>query len=66
MKKFAYLCAMLLLSLNTMAQFAPNINWDTLLLDYFNNNLWHTWDNWQISNPSGYYKVYIPEWPSGV
>ena len=67
MKKILYLCIMLALSTNTMAQIDPNDhNWDTLLLDYFTNNSWNTWKNWLISNPDGYYKAFIPEWPSGV
>ena len=58
---------MLLLSLDMTAQIDPcDQNWDTILLDHFTNNTWNTWSNWLISNPVGYYKAYIPEWPSGV
>lgn len=67
MKKLFYLCVMMTLSMNMMAQIDPyDKNWDTIVLDKFNNNSWNTWNNWQITHPSGRYYAYIPEWPSGV
>lgn len=67
MRKFAYLCTMMLLSLNMTAQIDPyDHNWDTLLLDHFTSNTWNTWQQWSISHPVGFYKAFIPEWPSGV
>ena len=67
MRKVFYLCVMMLLSMNMVAQFDPyDRNWDTILMDHYTNNSWNTWDNWLISNPYGHYKTFIPEWPSGV
>jgi hypothetical protein len=67
MKKFLYLCVMMTLSLSLMAQIDPcDRNWDTIVLDDFNNNAWNTWYNWQITHPSGRYYTFIPDWPSGV
>ena len=43
MKKFLYLCAMMTLSMNMMAQIDPyDRNWDTIVLDDF-NTLGRTW-----------------------
>jgi len=67
MKKFIYLCGMMLLSANMMAQPDPyDQNWECELNDDFNNNSWDTWESWLISHPQGHYKAFIPEWPSGV
>ena len=67
MKKFIYLCGMMLLSVNIMAQIDLNDqNWECILHDGFTNNNWDTWDDWLVSHPCGHYKAYIPEWPSGV
>ena len=67
MKKFVYLCGMMLLSMNMMAQIDPyDQNWECVLYDEFTNNSWDTWDNWLINHPNGYYKAFIPEWSSGV
>lgn len=67
MKKIVYLCGMMLMTTNMMAQIDPNDrNWECVLNDDFNNNRWDTWDSWLISHPQGHYKAFIPEWPSGV
>ena len=69
MKKFVYLCSLMLLSMNMMAQIdLDDGNWEIVLNDEFTNNSWYSWNNWLIShpNPNGIYYSYIPEWPSGV
>ena len=54
MKKFIYLCGMMLLSLNIMAQIDLNDrNWDTVLIENFDESSsyweWHQ-GNFSISN----------------
>ena len=67
MKRIVYLCCLVMTCLTMTAQIDPtDSNWDTIVLDNFTNNSWNTWDNWLISHPTGYYKAFIPEWPSGV
>ena len=46
MKKIIYLCAMMLLCLNMMAQIDPyDGNWDTIVFDDFStpNRFWYSW-----------------------
>lgn len=53
--------------MDMMAQIDLNDkNWEAVILDDFTNNSWNTWGDWLISHPTGYYKAFIPEWPSGV
>lgn len=66
MKKIAYLCTMMLLSVNMMAQIDPfDRNWDTIVFDDFNET------NRQFNNtfqePLGKWLSFVPSlWPSGV
>jgi len=69
MKKFIYLCGMMLLCLNMMAQIDfSDPNWERVFYDDFTNNSWDTWDNWKIThpNPIGHYYSYLNECSSGV
>lgn len=66
MKKFLYLCGMMLISLNMMAQIDPyDRNWDTIVLDdfdqpnrQFDNTFQEPLHNWIAFN--------LCLWPSGV
>lgn len=69
MKKFIYLCCMMLLSANMMAQIDLNDpNWERVFFDDFSNNSWDTWFEWQITHPEpvGHYISYLSECSSGV
>ena len=66
MKKIVYLCIMMMLSMNMMAQIDPyDRNWDTIVFDDFNET------NRQFNNtfqePLGRWLSFVPNmWPSGV
>lgn len=69
MKKIIYLCGMMLLSLNTMAQIDfNNPNWEQVFYDDFTNTSWDTWNTWEITHPypMGHYYAYQHESSSGV
>lgn len=69
MKKFIYLCGMLLLCLDMMAQVDLNSPyWELVFYDDFSTNSWDTWANWQITHPDpeGHYISYLSECSSGV
>lgn len=69
MKKFIYLCGIVLLSSNIMAQIdLNNSNWEQVFYDDFTYNSWYTWDNWEITHPYplGHYYAYQHESTSGV
>lgn len=69
MKKIAYLCTMMLLSVNMMAQIdLDDGNWDLVFYDEFNSNNWDTWANWKISCPSPvyHYRSYYNDSEFGV
>ena len=69
MKKFIYFCGMMLLCLNMMAQIDLNDpNWERVFYDDFTNNIWDTWNNWEITHPDpiGHYYSYLKESTSGV
>ncbi len=72
MKKFIYLCGMMLLSMNMMAQIDPyDKNWDTLLIEDFSGNN-RGWGRDFIeylygdSNFQPVWRCYYNEWNSGV
>ena len=62
MKKFIYLCGMMLLSLNMMAQIDLNDrNWDTILIENFDEgaSYWQ-WDTLRFANTGDYsWKAYL-------
>ena len=60
MKKFIYLCGMMLLSLNMMAQIDLNDrNWDTVLIENFDEgaSYWQ-WGQSSFTNPSRTWRAY--------
>ena len=68
MRKKLYICVLLFMSLNVMAQIDVNDpNWECVLDDDFSSNSWETWDSWKIRHPlyetqienSHIYKNYI-------
>ena len=72
MKKFIYLCGMMLLSLDIMAQIDLNDqNWDTLFIENFSGNN-RSWGGDFIEYQSGIpnfqpvWRCYYDEWDSGV
>lgn len=53
MKKIVYLCALIILYVNTMAQIDLNDkNWECVLNDDFSNSRWLSWNRWIISHPT--------------
>lgn len=66
MKKYIYLCSMMLLCLNMMAQIDPyDRNWDTIVFDHFDepNRQFDT----SFQEPLGKWISFVPcLWPSGV
>ncbi|MBR4468693.1 MAG: glycoside hydrolase family 16 protein [Bacteroidales bacterium] len=66
MKKFVYLCGIMLLCLNMMAQIDPyDRNWKTVVLDDFNESNRHFDTTFQETE--GKWISFIPSsWPSGV
>ena len=72
MRKFAYLCALMLLNMNIIAQIDLNDrNWDTLFIEDFSGNRY--WDStyWEDARDiNGYQPIWkcfsYESWPSGV
>ena len=61
MKKFVYLCGMMLLSLNMMAQIDPyDQNWDTIVFDDFSIP-GRTWHYWSFLSSDGKWRAYPGE-----
>lgn len=68
MKKFLYLCAMMTLSMNMMAQIdLTDRNWNRVFNDDFIGNSWN-YNQWKIKDCNGteLWRAYLAEWKSGV
>ena len=69
MKKYLYLCIMMSLSMNIVAQIdLKDPNWEKVFFDDFTTNSWYTWEDWKITHPDpeGFYISYYKDGSHGV
>lgn len=69
MKRIVYLCVMILLCVDVMAQIDLNEpNWEMVFYDDFTTNSWDTWNDWKITHPvpTGHYISYYKDGYYGI